>query len=130
VAVPAAHGARPVSAVTQPGYGTPVETIGVLEVDLGLPWTAFGACDAPILVGALPVDSCGTVLADAAALDSWVGFLQGERSVDGLRDVTYHGKDQDLVRHQFGGEQLRSDPGRGAYGWRDPPLDLAHQPYP
>ena len=33
------------------------------------------------------------------------------------------------MRHQFGGEQMRSDPGWGAYGWRDLPLDLAHQRY-
>ena len=127
VAVKAAPGVRPVGAVTQPAVWDPVDTIAVLEVDLGLPWTAFAADDEPILLGDLPVDRCGMVLGDAVALDSWVGFMKGEPSVDGLADVSYHGRDEELVRDQFGGEQLRRHPGWGPYGWRDLPVDAARE---
>ncbi|MFE6383788.1 hypothetical protein [Streptomyces roseolus] len=124
VAVPAASD-RPlkVRARTWDSYDGPVIT--VLEVDLGLLWPG-GPGGEPVRLGDLPVDRCGMVLADARALDSFVG-LSGE-SVDGLADVTYWGRYEDDAHARFGGESMSQVEGRrGPYGQLDLPLHDAHE---
>ncbi|MCL8014195.1 hypothetical protein [Streptomyces sp. AS02] len=105
----------PVRATTaaSPFDGGP--TIAVLEVDLGLPWTA----DEPVLLGDLPVDRCGMVLGDAIALDSWTG--DGHPSTDGLADVFYWGGDVNEVHEAFGGDVIVQN-GSRVRGWLDLPL--------
>jgi hypothetical protein len=116
VGVPVASDAPlPVRAMTaaSPLGGEP--TIAILEVDLGLPWTA----DEPVLLGDLPVDRCGMVLGDAIALDSWTGY--GHPSTDGLADVFYWGGDADEVHREFGGDVIVRN-GSRVRGWLDRPL--------
>jgi hypothetical protein len=91
VAVPTLPGPRPVTAQTRPAISDPEhQAIAVLEIALGLPWSAISDGGGPVRLGDLPVDRLGTVTGEA--LDSWVGVGTRERSVDGLADVTYHGR--------------------------------------
>ncbi|SNY68531.1 hypothetical protein [Paractinoplanes atraurantiacus] len=84
VAVPARDGPLIVAARTRPGAYEPADTIAVLQIDLGFPWSGGTG---PVVLGDLPVSRCGMVIGDARALDSWVGFLPEPRSVDGLADL-------------------------------------------
>lgn len=104
----------PVRATTAPSPFDGSATIAVLEVALGVPWRAAPGSDS-ILLGDLPVDRCGMVLGDAAALDGFVGL--GGESIDGLADLSYWGKHANAVQGELGGERLGS-PGR-PHGWLD-----------
>ena len=104
----------PVRATTTPSPFDGSATIATLEVGLGLPWRAQSDRDT-VLLGDLPVDRCGMLLGDVAALDGFVG-LAGE-SIDGLADVAYWGKHADAAHAELGGQRLGS-PGHPR-GWLD-----------
>ncbi|MFJ8011002.1 hypothetical protein [Streptomyces sp. NPDC096339] len=121
VAVPvAADRALPVRASTSasPFDGEPA--IATLEVGLGLVWPESRDRRVPIRLGDLPVDRCGMVVGDAAALDAWTGM--DDEPADGLADVSYWGRYKDDAHEQFGGEHIGRFGGDGPRGWLDLPV--------
>ncbi|WP_378078138.1 hypothetical protein [Actinoplanes sichuanensis] len=128
VAVPAGPGSLTATAITRAGAYQPYdtsETIAVLTVDLDLPWAALASGSGPVSLGDLPVDRCGMVVGDARALDSWVGFLHGSRTVDGLADVRVSGRGEEQAWAHFGALPLPS--GDGCRGWLDLPVEMARE---
>jgi hypothetical protein len=128
VAAPTVRGRHAVTAQTRPSVADPAfEAIAAVDIGLGLPWQTHSNGQAPKFLGDLPVHRLGMVIGDAVALDSWVGLGSRERSIDGLADVAYDGRDREAVRARFGGEWLRRFRGYGPYGWRDLPVDVAQE---
>ncbi|MEU6314985.1 hypothetical protein [Streptomyces sp. NPDC047014] len=121
VAVPAA-GDRPLvlRAGTSPSPSDGRPSITTLEIDLGLPWPETADPSAPHRLGDLPVDRCGMVVGDAAALDAWTG-TDGEPA-DGLADVSYWGLYADEAHARFGGLRIGRSGVSGPLGWLDLPL--------
>ncbi|GAA1618556.1 hypothetical protein [Actinoplanes couchii] len=110
----------PVRASTSPSPFDEEPAVAVLEIGLGLPWPADRDRSAPVRLGDLPVDPCGTVIGDAMALDRWTG-LEGE-SDDGLADVTYWGRYEEDAYALFGGERVPWIGVDGIHGWLDLPV--------
>ncbi|MCI4066039.1 hypothetical protein MRQ36_27210 [Micromonospora sp. R77] len=127
VAVPAGPGALTVTARTRPGTYEKIDTISMLDIDLGLPWSAVSAGEEPVVLGDLPVDPSGMVIGDAVALDSWVGFLPKARSIDGLADLRVWGRgDQEAWAH-FGGQSFSGFRTARLRGWLDLPVEVAYE---
>ncbi|MFF5970191.1 hypothetical protein ACFY7C_01570 [Streptomyces sp. NPDC012769] len=125
VAVPArADGTLTVRAATEPSVFDEEPVISVLEVELGVPWPD-GAGDAPVRLGDLPVDRCGTVVGDAVALDAWTGLA--DESDDGLADLAYWGRHVDAAHAHFGGERMTPGDDGGPCGWLDLPVAEAER---
>ncbi|MBB4742459.1 hypothetical protein BJY16_005918 [Actinoplanes octamycinicus] len=121
-----------VTADVRPGAYGPVDdrdAIAVLTIELNVPWPDVSSGTEPVPLGDLPVDRCGMVVGDARALDSWVGFLRGERTIDGLADVRIHGKGAREARAHFDVPALpmfsakRGD----SHGWLDLPVEVARE---
>jgi hypothetical protein len=127
VVAPAGPGKLTVTARTRPGTYEAADTIAALDVDLDLPWPAVSAGSAPVSLGDLPVDPCGMVIGDAAALDSWVGFLPAARSVDGLADVRIVGRGAEEAWLRYGAQPIPALRDRGLHGWLDLPVEVAHE---
>jgi hypothetical protein len=96
-----------------------------MPADLGLPWAAVSGTDDPLELGDLPIDANGMAIGDATALDSWVGFLHGQHSIDGSADLMFWGKGEDAVQAHFGGERMPRFHGSEPNGWPDLPLEEA-----
>jgi hypothetical protein len=122
VAVPVGTGPVTVTALTRPGTYDAVDTIAVLEVDLGLPWSAVSTGTTPVVLGELPVDRNGMVLGDAVALDSWVGFVRQRPPVDGLADLMVWGKGDAQAWQHFDIPAIPTLRSGLWHGW----LDLPH----
>lgn len=120
IAVPASSGPLLVRAAASPSPFDGEPAIAVLEVDLGMSWSAVPARDV-VLLGDLPVDRCGMVLGDASALDAFVG-ITGD-TTDGLADVAYWGRHAEQAHAVFGGVVL-ARPGQPR-GWLDLPVGQA-----
>jgi hypothetical protein len=127
VAVPAGPAALMVTARTRPGAYEAIDTVAALDIDLDLPWSAVSARTEPVVLGDLPVDPCGMVIGDAVALDSWVGFLHGEHSVDGLADLRIWGKGDKEAWEHFGAQPIPALHTNHLHGWLDLPLEVAQE---
>ncbi|MFF0376129.1 hypothetical protein [Actinoplanes missouriensis] len=130
VAVPAGPGSLAITADTRAGAYRPIDTgdaIAVLNIDLGLPFSAVSAGSGPALLGDLPVDRCGTVIGDARALDSWVGFMHGDQGVDGLADIRIWGKGAQEAWEHFDAPRILTAPGDDSHGWLDLPVEIARE---
>jgi hypothetical protein len=124
VAVPAAADRLlPVSAAVSTSPFDDMPTIATLQVDLGRPWTE--ADQTAVLLGDLPVDHCGTLIGDAAGLDSWNGI--GSATIDGLADVTFWGELAPQAHREFGGRDLAELGRPGVFGLLDLPVPEAKQ---
>ncbi|MEU4564050.1 hypothetical protein AB0F72_37205 [Actinoplanes sp. NPDC023936] len=129
-AVPAGRGPLTVTADTRAGAYQPIDAsdaIAVLSIDLGLPFPAVAARKGPKLLGDLPVDRCGMVIGDARALDSWVGSLHGETTVDALADVRIWGKGAQQAWEHFDAPRLPTALGDDSHGWLDLPVEIARE---
>ncbi|WP_433797332.1 hypothetical protein [Actinoplanes sp. CA-252034] len=127
VAVPAGPGKLTVTARTRPGAYEPGDTVAAIDVDLDLPWPAVSSGPGPVVLGDLPLDPCGMVIGDAAALDSWVGFLPAARSVDGLADLRLDGRGEEEARARYSAQPLPVARGRLLHGWLDLPVAVAYE---
>ncbi|GIE77096.1 hypothetical protein Aph02nite_30460 [Actinoplanes philippinensis] len=127
VAVPAGPGKVTVTARIRPGVHEPGDVIAGIDVDLDLPWPAISAGPGPVTLGDLPVDPCGMVIGDAAALDSWVGFLPAARSVDGLADLRIDGRGAEEARARYGAQPLPAIRGGQRHGWLNLPVAVAFE---
>lgn len=73
-------------------------------------------------LGSIHVDYARFVFADADALSSWVH----DDSIDGLADVAFWGRDEDLIAAEFGASRTDTS-GDDHYGWLDLPIRQAYQ---
>jgi hypothetical protein len=69
-------------------------------------------------VGSVGVDYARLLVADVDALGAW----QHEKSLDGLADYVFWGREAEQVAHALNAPRL----GPNEFGWRDVPEDLAH----
>jgi hypothetical protein len=130
VAAPAGPVPLTVTADTRAGAYQPLDmnnTIAVLDIDLGLPRSAISAGPGTTMLGDLPVDRCGMVIGDARALDSWIGFLHGDLTVDGLADVRIRGKGAQEAWAHYDAPPLPTPPGDDSHGWLDLPAEVARE---
>lgn len=125
--MPAAPDGITVTAQTRPGSYDADATIAVLDIDLNLPWSSVSAGTGPVALGDLPVDRCGMVIGDAVALDSWVGFLHGSRTVDGLADLRIWGRGAELARDHFGADPIPCFAIPIMHGWLDLSVYVARE---
>lgn len=117
--------------------GVPVVPIGNVPSDRPLQVTAFGGewgwrqiCiglgEATVAgsrrLGSIYVDYARFVLADADALSSWVH----DDSIDGLADVAFWGRDEELIAAEFAASRTDT-PGDDHYGWLDLPIRQAYE---
>ncbi|MFC4017589.1 hypothetical protein ACFOW4_06485 [Micromonospora sp. GCM10011542] len=73
-------------------------------------------------LGSIHVDHARFVFADADALSSWIH----DDSIDGLADVAFWGRDEELIAAEFGASRTDT-PGDDHYGWLDLPIRQAYQ---
>jgi hypothetical protein len=112
--------------------GVPVIALGNVPADRPLPVTGsreerewreirIGLREGTVTdsreLGSVHVDHARFVIADADALGSWAH----EESIDGLADVAFWGKDEELIAAEFGAART-GRPGDDHYGWLDLPV--------
>ncbi|GAA2714349.1 hypothetical protein [Actinoplanes palleronii] len=124
-AVPTGPATLTVTARTRPGTYEPRPTIAVLDIDLDLPWSAVSAGTEPVPLGALPVDPCGMAIGDPVALDAWIGFGSGPRTVDGLADLRLGGKGDTQASTHFSAPEIVAT--WTLHGWLDLPITSARE---
>ncbi|SCL21210.1 hypothetical protein GA0074692_1117 [Micromonospora pallida] len=73
-------------------------------------------------LGSIYVDHARLVFADADALSSWVH----DDSIDGLADVAFWGRDEELIATELGASRTGT-PGDDNYGWLDLPIQQAYE---
>ncbi|MCP2322138.1 hypothetical protein HDA40_000645 [Hamadaea flava] len=127
IAVPVGTGPLTVTATTRPGAYALAEAIAVLEVALGLPWSAVSEQPDSVLLGELPVDTGGMIIGDPIALDSWVGTVSPSATVDGLADVLVRGDGSEQAQAEFGSQPIPAFRAGGPHGWLDLPVDAAYE---
>ncbi|MEV6303670.1 hypothetical protein AB0M02_29965 [Actinoplanes sp. NPDC051861] len=127
IAVPAGSGTLTATARTRTGIYETTDTIATIDINLNVPWSAVPAGTEPVVLGDLPVDPCGMVIGDAAALDSWVGFLPVARSVDRLADLRVWGKGDEEAWSHFGAQPIPALRNSRLHGWLDLPVDVAYE---
>jgi len=71
--------------------------------------------ESSVQIGHVAVDHGIILLGDAEALGSW----QHHRSLDGLCDVAFFGREEDAAREALGAEHLADSWSWGASGWRN-----------
>lgn len=67
------------------------------------------------------------VIGDAVALDSWVGFVEGTRTVDDLADLRIWGKGEEEAAAHFEAPPIPTRSTRTVHGWLDLPLEEARR---
>ncbi|MEU4560067.1 hypothetical protein AB0F72_16925 [Actinoplanes sp. NPDC023936] len=117
--------------------GVPVVPIGNVPADRPLPVTAtpgahgwreiqIGFGVAPVArtrpLGSMFVDYARFVFADVEALGSW----EHEATRDGLADLVFWGRDEDLVAAEFGAGRTGT-PGDDVFGWLNMPDEEAYE---
>jgi hypothetical protein len=115
---------------------SPVVTVGDVPTDRPLPVTAVPADwgwlhirvglrdGVPIAarpLGRIGVDFARFMFADAHALGSW----EHNRTLDGLADLLFWGRDESEIAAEFGAERTGT-PGDDSYGWLNLPVRDAY----
>jgi hypothetical protein len=101
-----------------------LQVSGIPAADYGWTDIRITASDEPVAgvqaAGAVGVDCARFVFADADALDAW----QHERSVDGLADVVFWGRDEERLAAELAVERT-GVAGDDVFGWLNLPIDEA-----